>query len=497
MKITIKTRLGDVIGLQHENHQEFFGIRYAEPPVGDLRFESPVLINTWQIPSDATNYGPMAYQAHVDDPPITMHESEDCLLLNIYTPKADDEDRPVMVYIHGGGFVIGSASRPRLYGANLALRGDVVVVCIQYRLGVLGFFNHGGVAPNLGLQDQICALRWIRDNISDYGGNPNNVTIFGQSAGSMSVGWLMLSPQAVGLFHKAIGESGAIDFEHMEKELENSRKTTKKYFKYLNATQTDIKTLKTLPIEHLIEAEQKMLKGSFLTDRFFFPFPDGSIIPLNYKDAWSNGHARYIPLIIGLNAEELPLFSTGYVSGKLKQWIVKALIVRGLMKEMGISKTQFDELLTVYKNYYPPSKYPKYAEYEALLGDIAFWVFTNKQAELHSSLNNTYVYLLNYKAPKINASPHCFDLLFVFGQVTSKDFAKGIWLEGTQEEQKLSGQMMDAWINFARNGNPNHQELLNWPKYEAGKRSTMVFDVPCKVVENPREDIRLAWEKRE
>jgi para-nitrobenzyl esterase len=495
MKITIKTRLGDVIGLQHENHQEFLGIRYAKPPIGDLRFESPMLIDSWQPPYEATTYGPMCYQGNVDDPPIKLQESEDCLLLNIYTPNADEENRLVMVYIHGGGYTIGSASRPRLHGATLAIKGNIVVVSIQYRLGVLGFLNHEGVSSNLGLQDQICALQWIQKNIEDYGGDPNNVTIFGQSAGSMSVEWLMLSPKASGLFQKAIGQSGAIGFDQMEKELKNSRKTADKYFKCLKIPQNDIITLKSIPIEQLIKAELEMLKDSFLTDRNFFPFPDGDVIPFDYKKAWTEGHAKNIPFIIGMNAEELPLFSSGMISGNIKQWYIKTLISKGLRKEMGVSKAQFNELLASYKNYYPISKYPKYADYEAILADIAFWVFTNRLAELHSSLNSTYVYWFNYKAPKINASPHCFELLFVFGDITNKDYAKGIWLEGTKEERNLSEQIMDAWISFARSGDPNHKGLPEWPKFDPVKRRTMFFDVPCRIIDAPREEIRLAWEK--
>ncbi|MHA1112395.1 MAG: carboxylesterase/lipase family protein [Promethearchaeota archaeon] len=495
MKITIKTRLGDVIGLQHDDHLEFLGIRYAKPPVGELRFKPPVLIDEWQPPQDATQYGPMCYQAHVDDPPINLPESEDCLSLNIFTPKTDENERPVMVYIHGGAFVIGSASRPRLHGANLALKGDVVVVTLQYRLGVLGFFNHDGVSPNLGIQDQICALQWIQKNIGDYGGDSNNVTILGQSAGSMSVNWLMVTPKAKGLFHKAIGQSCAIGFSNKMNLFKTSKKTNEKFFKNLNSSSINVKTLQKLPIEPLIEAERKMLKGNFIMDRYFFPFPDGEIIPKDYKDLWKNGHAKDIPLIIGVNENELPLFSSGMIVGKLKQWFVKTLIINGLRKEMQLSKEQFNEFLSVYQEYYQVPPNHKYAMYEAFIADMAFWIFTQKVAELHSTLNNTYVYMLSYKAPKINASPHCFDLMFMFGHPTSKDFAKGLWLEGTSDQFNLSVQMMDSWINFARSGDPNNEGLPTWEKYEANDRFTMFFDIPCRIVKSPREKIRLAWEK--
>ncbi len=495
MKITVKTRLGDVIGLQQETHQEFLGIRYAKTPTGELRFQPPILIDTWQPPQDATQYGPMCYQSHKDDPQIDLPESEDCLLLNIYTPATDEKQRPVMVYIHGGGFAIGSASRPRLHGGYLTLRGDVVVVSIQYRLGVLGFFNHQEISPNLGIQDQICALQWIQKNIEDYGGDPQNVTIFGQSAGSMSVSWLMVAPDAKGLFHKAIGQSGTISFDDKMNLFAGSKATNTKFFKNLKTSNTDLKSLQDLPIETIMQAEKKMMKGNFLTDRYFFPFPDGDIIPKDIKNAWKMGHAKNIPFIMGLNADELPLFSSGAIPGNFKQWLVKTLIMKGIQKDMKLPKERFEELMQAYREYYPVPKYHKYAIYDAFIADMAFWVFTNKVAELHSTLNDVYMYIFNYKAPKINASPHCFELMFVFGNPTSNDFAEYLWLEGTEEQLYLSDQIMDSWINFARTGNPNHKELPTWEKYEESQRSTMFFDVPSKIVKNPRESLRLAWEK--
>ena len=177
MKImdVVTTPLGKLRGLQKSKHMEFLGIRYAKPPVGELRFENPIPIEGWDSIYDATEYGPMAPQVWEDDPVIQLEESEDCLFLNVYTPNTDNEKRPVLFFIHGGAFGRGSGSRPRLYGGNLAERGDVVVVTIQYRLGPLGFLYMDGVPPNLGLKDQICALRWVKENITSFGGDPDNI----------------------------------------------------------------------------------------------------------------------------------------------------------------------------------------------------------------------------------------------------------------------------------------------------------------------------------
>ncbi len=494
MKITIKTRLGEVIGNQNEDLQEFLGIRYAKAPINDLRYRPPVLIQDWQPPFDATTVGPMAPQGNDDNPPILLKESEDCLRLNIWTPNADNTKRPVMVFIHGGAFMIGSASRPRNHGGKLTKRGNVVIINIQYRLGMLGFLNLEGISPNLGIQDQICALKWIKANISDYGGDPENITIFGESAGSLSVLLLMLAPKSLGLFQKAICQSGALDLEYPEKDGEYSRETTLKLLKFLHISPLEIKKLRDTPIEQLRSAMRKLTKKKSLTDRLFFPFPDGNTIPLNVKGAWKTGHSKDIPLIIGTNAEELPFLTSGVLNSKFKQLVAKYLIVNGIRKESGFTKSQIKRLLDVYKEHYKDLNYPKNIEYDALLTDVSFWIRTIKQAELHSTLNDTYVYTLDYKPPNMHATPHVFELLFVFGDITSRDMIEIMQLKGTPAEYHLSEQIMDAWINFAHKGDPNHEELPEWKKYDKESRTTMIFDVPCKSVKKYREKIRIAWE---
>ncbi|NVM02741.1 MAG: carboxylesterase family protein, partial [Candidatus Helarchaeota archaeon] len=171
--VIVKTTKGEIRGVQESDYQCFLGIPFAKPPLGDLRFREPQPMDPWVDLKDATQFGSIPPQNYKDIPPINQNEDEDCLYLNIWTPKADEKTRPVMVWIYGGGFVIGASSRDRLNGARLAVHGDVVVVNFNYRLGVLGFLNLPGIPPNIGILDQVAVLKWVQENIERFGGDPN------------------------------------------------------------------------------------------------------------------------------------------------------------------------------------------------------------------------------------------------------------------------------------------------------------------------------------
>ncbi len=278
-EIIVHTRLGEIKGLQKAGHQDFLGIRYAHAPIGELRFQPPKLIDRWAGVYEATQFGAMAPQAYPDTPPIQLEESEDCLFLNIHTPAADRKARPVMVFIHGGGFLIDSGSRPRTYGGPLAESGDVVVVTIEYRMGAFGFLYADEISPNLGLQDQVCALEWIQKTIGDFGGDPANITIFGESAGATSVAYLLVMPLAKGLFHKAILESGAFPFELQEDNRRFAKTGTRKFLHELQISAGDLAALQQAPYEAILRAEKKAGGRLLFSDRAFYPVIDGRIIP--------------------------------------------------------------------------------------------------------------------------------------------------------------------------------------------------------------------------
>jgi para-nitrobenzyl esterase len=343
----LSTPMGEIRGLQQANHQDFLGIRYAQAPVEELRFQPPRRIDRWEDTLDATHFGPMAPQAYPDTPPILLEESEDCLSLNIYTPSADGNLRPVMVFIHGGGFVIDSGSRPRTYGGPLAESGDVVVVTIEYRMGAFGFLYTPGISPNLGLQDQVCALDWVQRHIAAFGGDPGNVTIFGESAGATSVAYLLVMPSARGLFHKAILESGALPFESLGDNRRFAETGTRKMFKELKVSAGDLVALQKIPLAGILRAEKKVAGRMLFSDRAFYPVIDGTLIPEDVYGALRAGCAKEIPIIIGHNAEELPIFGLMLKPG-LMQTIVKHSFLSKL-KKLGASGRQINSLLALYR----------------------------------------------------------------------------------------------------------------------------------------------------
>ncbi|MFX0093311.1 MAG: carboxylesterase/lipase family protein [Candidatus Hodarchaeota archaeon] len=489
----VETKLGKIKGIQKQSHQEYLGIRYAKPPIKELRFQVPHPVAPWEEIYEATKYGPIAPQAWDDNPPISMKESEDCLFLNIYTPNADGKKRPVMVYIHGGGFSIGTGSRGRLYGGNLAKHGEMVVVTIQYRLGVLGFLYIDNISPNLGLQDQLCALRWIKNNISVFGGDPDNITIFGQSAGGASVSYLLIMPQAKGLFHKAIAQSGAISLKTLQ--MGNSYNNSRELLKRVNISPGNLDALQKISLNKLLSVHKKMTGGSILSEKLFFPVLDGTVIPENVYEAMRTGFAKDIPFLLGFNEDEFPIFASYLKSKKIQQFFVKSFINR-ILQKFGLSKSLIKNLLSDYRKELKKKDYISNQEYDQVISDVVFRIPITKQAEAHSESNaNTYFYIFTYKAPNLNAAVHVLELFFVFGTIETSDVSKEMKLINSLEERKLSKLMMDTWIQFARYGNPNQPNLPEWPVYNLSERATMVLNTSPKVVNGSMKVEREIWEK--
>jgi len=492
MEITLTTRPGKITGLQHPAHQDFLGIRYAQAPVGELRFQPPRRIDSWEGTYDATQYAPMAPQAYADTPPIQLEESEDCLSLNIFTPAADGKLRPVMVFIHGGGFMIDSASRPRTYGGPLAEFGDVVVVTIEYRMGAFGFLYAEGIPPNLGLQDQVCALEWVQRNIASFGGDPGCVTIFGESAGATSVAYLLVMSSARGLFQRAILESGAFPFESRTDNRRFAQTGTRKFFDLLHLPPGDLAALQHAPYASLLQAEKKVAGRMLFSDRAFYPAIDGTVIPDDIYAALGQGHAATIPVLIGHNAEELPLFGV-FMKPGLTQTLVKYSIL-GKLKKLGATRGQIKNLLGQYRTTLSPADIAERREYNHLFSDEFFRIPATLLAEAHNaSAARTYFYKFAHPAPGIRAAVHVMEVYFVFGTLDTSDIADMMKVPLTADVLALSRAIMTAWTSFARSGNPNGPGLPEWPPYEAGQRLTLLLDLEPRLVERPLDAIRQAW----
>ncbi|MFW9823575.1 MAG: carboxylesterase/lipase family protein [Candidatus Thorarchaeota archaeon] len=490
--IIVETTHGNIRGYSKRGVIRFKGIPYAEPPIGNLRFKPPAPVEPWNGVLDATKFSPVSIQPPSNlefREPMPQSEAE-CLTLNVWTPKLDNGKKPVMFWIHGGGFITGSAV---IYdGARLVLRGDVVVVSINYRLGYLGFFympDMPDTSANVGLLDIVAALKWVKENISKFGGDPNNVTIFGESAGGMAVCCLLAMPSAKGLFNRAIAQSGAANkFSY------NPVAAVKVYeelIEKLVIKKGDIEALRKVPAEKLIVPQMNM--GEFRASGLRVgPVVDEKTLPVHPLEAISDGYAKDIDVFIGSNLDENKLFL---------MWNPKAfdLTEEGLLRTvkayMQFTKQEESKANEFIDKYRELRKTPRDIA-DAIISDYTFRIPSIRLAEAQSKYQkNTYMYLLTWQSPlgdgKYGAM-HALDLPFVFNLLGEREI--GIFPKKNEETQRLSEQMMDAWIAFAKSGNPNHKNIPELPPYDKEKRCTILFDKEVTVVQDPYENERVAWE---
>ncbi len=492
--IIVETTNGKIRGYSKKGVIKFKGIPYAAPPVGEFRFKPPAPVEPWSEVRDALKYSSVSIQPSSNlealfGEPLPQSES-DCLTLNIWTQSLNGKKRPVMFWIHGGGFITGNGAS--LDGSRLVLRGDVVVVSINYRLGYLGFFympDMPDTTANAGLLDMVAALEWVKENISKFGGDPNNVTIFGESAGGMAVSSLLAVPSAKGLFHKAIPHSGAANkFGYNPV---SGIKVYENLIQKLGVEKGDIDALRTLPAEQFIVPQMnatELRAGGLRVG----PVVDKNTLPDHPLEAITKGSAKDIDVFIGSNLDENKLFL---------MWTPKAFdfkeerllnTVNTLMRFTKQKESKSKELIDTYREL---RKTPRDIM-DAILTDYMFRIPSVRLAEEQSKhQKNIYMYLFTWKSPidggKYGAM-HALELPFVFGLLGDRDI--GIFPGRNAETQKLSEQMMDAWIAFAHSGNPNHENIPELSAYDKGKRSTILFGKEVTVEEDPYGSERKAWD---
>jgi para-nitrobenzyl esterase len=455
---TVQVERGRVKGAAASGVTAFKGIPFAAPPVGALRWKAPQPTPAWKGVHDATGFGPRCMQGNVYDDMIFRDKgpSEDCLYLNVWTPAASAKARlPVMVWIYGGGFSAGATSEPRQDGENLAKKG-VVVVSMNYRLGVFGFFAHADLAKesghdssgNYGLLDQVAALQWVHRNIDRFGGDPGKVTIFGESAGSFSVSALMASPLAQGLFQRAIGESGAFFGSTLGlKTLAQSEEADAKFADSIGAHSLD--ELRAKPAADLLAAATK--QGAIR----FAPNVDGYFLPQTVREIFAEGKQSHVPLLAGWNRDE-----GGYHSIFGKDDPTAANFVAYAHKKFG---DKADEFLKLY-----PADKDEQAKRSAqdLAGDQFIAFSTWKWLEMHCATGGSTLYRYEFDdAPPAPANEeshgayHSAEIEFVFGALASHK------LPWRSEDMALSDLMSTYWSNFAKTGDPNASGLPAWPAY--------------------------------
>ncbi len=488
--VVVRTAYGAVRGDAEGGVRVFRGIRFAKPPVGALRFRPPIEPEPWTSIRPALDFAPACPQLVTIDPGENNNsvQAEDCLAVNVWTPAADTKQRPVMVFIHGGAFIEGSARNTGYDGATLAHRGDLVVVSLQYRLGPFGFLELSEFAGreylgsgNNGIRDQIAALRWVQKNIARFGGDPHNVTIFGESVGATSVGILLAIPEARGLFHKAILESNsAVRVGH---DLPQAKDLARQFLKIAGAH--SIEDLRNMSMSQLRATEQKLFDTVF-GDSSFGPTWDGVVIQAPAMRMILDGRAAAVPVLLGTNLDEIRYWST--IEELPLESKPPALLETQVAAIVGPrARALIDTYTRADENYGDAVIH--------LETDLLFRMTSIRIAEALSERQPTYMYLFTYRSTSPLArydSAHSMELPFVFGLIDELD---SIDFTGRDPHREtLMRQMQQAWICFARTGDPNHPGLPHWPRYERATRATMELGVRSRVLEDPLSAQRSAWD---
>lgn len=480
--VVVRTTDGPVAGKTENGLEIFLGIPYAAPPVGVLRFAPPGPVKQWKYVKPAWLYGPTCPQLPDEfEPASLLHQDEDCLSLNIWTPGAGAGKRPVLVYIHGGGFIVGGSGDPLYNGEHLARRGGIVVASLNYRVAALGFLalDEFGAefagSGNLALQDQIAALRWIKKNIARFGGDPENITLMGESAGSTSVMLLMISPRVRGLFKKVIAHSGALNLTR-SKEL--AARYTARFLELAGVK--DVEGLRALPVSRLVELEKKFLdEAGFEADLAFAPVRDGIFVPADPVKALREGAAAGIPLLNGTNLDEYRYWLLYYPY--LKYIPVGMVLSRAPRVRAALGDGE-RAILDHYRKTLPNPGLSGVTF--ALAGDMMFRVPHLRVSDIQSTHAPVYMYRFDWQSrvSKDLGACHAIELPFVFRTFDSPTAGQ---IVGANPPMGLSDLMMDYWIAFIRTGSPAGGGLPHWPVYDTARRATMVFNAGSAVRYDP------------
>ncbi|HXZ84743.1 MAG TPA: carboxylesterase family protein [Myxococcota bacterium] len=490
MSTVVTTRQGRLEGARARRGVVFRGVPYAQPPVGALRFRAPEPPKPWTGTREARRFGASAPQAGAQNWLVrrfagaSAGQSEDCLTLNLWTPAADGRRRAVLVFLHGGAFLMGSGSTLLYDGGRLSARGDVVVVTLNYRLGVLGSLLLDGVVPggkevpgNLGLRDQIAALEWVRANIEAFGGDPEAVTVFGESAGAMSVGALLAAPRARGLFQRAILQSGAA---HNVSTREQALRVAEELVARLGEHGRSVEALRDAPLARLMNAQaETSLALALRLGLAFQPAVDGDLLPEPPREALARGAAAEVGILAGTNTDEWKLFMLGDWSARRMD---EAALERRFARVLGEGSAQPASKLyaRAHGARAPEAPHERWAAFQS---DRIFHGPAAQLLDSYAARSRTsYAYSFAWAPPLVGGrigACHGIELPFVFGAILEPWMRP--WLGMAGGARKLAHRVQEAWIAFAKTGHPGHAGLPYWPAYDTEKRQAMRLARGCRV----------------
>ncbi|MGB3773568.1 MAG: carboxylesterase/lipase family protein [Rhodococcus sp. (in: high G+C Gram-positive bacteria)] len=489
----VTTADGTIRGFVHDDIAQWRGIPYAEPPVGPLRLRAPQPVTPWDGVRETTTWGDAAIQDSARSPigPIKgQRTSEDCLTLNVSAPAArPSSPRPVMVFIHGGAYTLGTSATSLYSGKSFVQRGGVVYVSLNYRLGALGYLDFRQFSTpdrtfdsNLGLRDQVAALQWVQRNIAAFGGDPDNVTIFGESAGANAVTTLTAIPATRGLFHRAISQSSA---PGMVATSDRSEQWGREFVELLGATpDTAADALATAEPHALVKAARRLGKKCLEETPGLIPYGpsvDGDFVPESPLEAYRSGRASAVPMIIGTNVHEGTLFP----------------------KALDALPTNDERISKLFANTDPSAKnrilaqYPGYPKGLSAIdfgGDVTFWRPSIEIADAHSQYAPTYVYRYDYSPRlfdllKLHAT-HGSELFAVFGAYRTWQGRLFALLGDWRSSVKVTDEVQKHWLAFATGGAPQSE----WGRYEVPTRATRIIDTATRMENDPLGARREAWE---